>query len=426
MFFQQNTTKIKIIALILIINAFLAPFRIKPFVASAASTLQYLIDQLSDQLETKKEEIRQLEKDAEKYKSLIEQKRKEVDSLKKEIGLLETEIAKVSNDIKKTNAQIDKTNIEINDTELEIVRFEKEISNQKVVLAYLVVDMYEKTQDSNIEIFLRNNNLSDYYNNKEYADVVENNAKGALDNLKDIKFNLEKTKTDLESKKRELDELKKTLQAQKNLLDDKKEEKDNLLASTKGKERKYQQIKSELEKKQQDVQKEIYELEDKIRLAVKPKNLPSPGSGVLNWPIADPEITQGYGSTNDTGFKNPWYKFHNGVDFRAPTGIAILAAADGTITATGNNGKYAYGKWILIKHNNGLSTLYGHLSQQLVSSGDTVKKGSAIGLSGNTGYSTGAHLHFTVYDSDNVSVKESSFGVGSLPIGYHLNPMLYL
>lgn len=426
MFFQQNATKIKILALLLIINAFVAPFRFKPLVARAASTLQYLIDQLSDQLETKKEEIRQLEKDAQKYKSLIEQKRKEIDSLKKEIGLLETEIAKVSNDIKKTSAQIDKTGIEINDTELEIVRFEKEISNQKVVLAYLVIDMYEKTQDSNLEVFLRNNNLSDYYNNKEYADVVENNAKGALDNLKDIKFSLEKTKTDLESKKRELDELKKTLQGQKNLLDDKKEEKDNLLASTKGKEKKYQQIKSELEKKQQDVQKEIYELEDKIRLAVRPKNLPSPGSGVLSWPVADPEITQGYGSTDDTGFKNPWYKFHNGIDFRVPTGTAVLAAADGVVTATGNNGKYAYGKWILIKHNNGLSTLYGHLSQQLVSSGDTVKKGSVMGLSGSTGYSTGAHLHFTVYDSDNVSLKESSFGVGSLPIGYHLNPNLYL
>lgn len=423
----KNISKIKkILALLLVVNGLLAPFRFETITVRAASTLQYLLDQLSDQLETKKEEIRQLEKDAEKYKSLIEQKRKEIDSLKKEIGLMEAEIAKVGNDIKKTNAQVDKTNIEIKDTELEIVRYEKEIGNQKVLLIYLMVDMYEKTQDSNLEVFLRQDNLSDYYDNKEYVNVVENNTKGTLDNLKNIKFNLEKTKANLDAKKRELDEFKKTLQAQKDLLNDKKEEKDNLLASTKGKEKKYQQIKSELEKKQQDVQKEIYGLEDKIRLAVKPKNLPSPGSGVLSWPVADPVITQGYGSTDDTGFKNPWYKVHNGIDFRAPTGTAILAAANGTVTATGNNGKYAYGKWILVKHNNGLSTLYGHLSQQLVSSSDTVEKGSAIGLSGSTGYSTGAHLHFTVYDSDNVSTKESSFGVGSLPIGYHLNPMLYL
>lgn len=413
--------------IILLVSIAITPFKPRLLTVSAATnTLQYLLDQLSDELETKKEEIKNLEKEADKYKTLIEQKRKEMDSLKKEIGILETEISKVSTDIKKTGTQIDKTNIEIKDTEGEIIRYEGEIKDQKVVLSYLVINMYEKTQDSNIEIFLRNNTISEYYNNTEYTNVVENNTKETLDSLKNIKFNLEKTKVKLESQKKELDELKKTLQAQKDLLDDKKEEKNNLLANTKGKEQKYQQIRSDLEKKQQEVQKEIYELEEKIRAAVKPKNLPSPGTGVLAWPVESPVVTQGYGSTSDTGFKNPWYKFHNGIDFRAPTGTSILAAADGTITATGNNGKYAYGKWVLIKHSNGLSTLYGHLSQQLVSSGEFVKQGDVIGLSGSTGYSTGAHLHFTVYDSNNVSVKESSFGVGSLPIGYHLNPTLYL
>lgn len=419
--------KIKYISILVVIFTLaLTPFTTHPVTTRAANTLQYLLDQLSDELETKKDEIKKLEADASKYKNLIEQKRKEINSLKKEIGIFETEISKVSTDIKKTGTQIDATNIEIKSTETEIIRYEGEIKNQKIVLAYLLVDMYEKTQDSDLEIFLRNDNLSEYYNNKEYVDNIENNTKGTLDNLKDIKFNLEKTKTRLDAKKTELDELKNTLQAQKSLLDDKKEEKDSLLVSTQGKEKKYQQMKSEAEKKQQDIQKEIYELETKIKEVVKPKNLPSPGSGILSWPVENPVVTQGYGSTDDTGFKNPWYKVHNGVDFRAPTGTSILSAADGTVTATGNNGKYAYGKWILIKHNNGLSTLYGHLSQQLVSSGDTVKKGNVIGLSGSTGYSTGAHLHFTVYDSNNVSIKESSLGAGSLPIGYHLNPMLYL
>lgn len=424
---KLNTPLRWLVVLLLVVSIAGIPFKIKPIVVYAANnTLQFLLDQLSDELEAKKNEIKKLEKDTNKYQALIDQKRKEMDSLKREIGIIETEISKVGNDIKKTNVQIDKTGLEIKDTELEIVRYEKEIENQKILLVSLLVGMYEKTQDSSVEILLRNNNISEYYDTKEYTNVVENNAKGALDNLKVIKFNLEKTKAALDAKKKELDELKKTLQGQKELLDDKKAEKNNLLANTKGQEKKYQKIKSDLENKQQDIQKEIYELEEKIRAAVKPKNLPSPGSGVLSWPVTDPVITQGYGSTDDTGFKNPWYKVHNGVDFRAPTGTGILAAADGTVTATGNNGKYAYGKWVLIKHSNGLSTLYGHLSKQLVSSGDIVTRGDVIGLSGSTGYSTGPHLHFTVYDSNNVSVKESSLGAGSLPIGYHLNPMLYL
>lgn len=417
----------KVILLFILISVVIAPVQFTTSISLAATnTIQHLIDKLTDELETKKEEIKRLEADTKKYKDLIEQKRKEIDSFKKEIGIMEAEITKVGNDIKKTNVQIDATSLEIGNTEAEIVHYENEIKNQKIILSYLIADMYERTMDSNLEIFLRNDNLSEYYNNKEYTNTVENNAKGTLDNLKDVKFNLEKTKTRLEGKKRELGDLKKTLQSQKEVLDDKKEEKDNLLTATQGKEKKYQQIKSELEKKQQDVQKELYELEEKIREAVKPKNIPSPGSGVLSWPIADPVITQGYGSTKETGFQNRWYKFHNGIDFRAPTGTPILAAADGTVTAIGNNGKYAYGKWVLIKHGNGLSTLYGHFSSQLVSKGDTVKKGDVVGLSGSTGYSTGAHLHFTVYDSDNVSLKESALGAGILPVGYHLNPILFL
>jgi len=418
----------KIILLCTLLSIAIVPVRFSAMHIShaATGTIQHLIDKLSDELETKKQEIKQLEADTKKYKDLIEQKRKEIDSLKKEIGILEAEISKVGNDIKKTNIQIDTTVLEIENTEAEIAHYENEIKNQKIVLSYLIADMYERTMDSNLEIFLRNDNLSEYYNSQEYTNTVENNAKGTLDNLKDVKFNLEKTKAKLEGKKRDLGDLKKTLQAQKEVLDDKKTEKDTLLTTTQGKEKKYQQIKSDLEKKQQDVQKELYELEEKIREAVKPKNLPSPGTGVLGWPVTDPVLTQGYGSTKETGFQNRWYKFHNGIDLRAPTGTPILAAADGTIAAIGNNGKYAYGKWILVKHNNGLSTLYGHLSSQSVSKGDVVKKGDVIGLSGSTGYSTGAHLHFTVYDSDNVSIKESSLGAGSLPVGYHLNPMLYL
>lgn len=418
----------KIILLFTLISIVVTPVRFKAIHIShaATGTIQHLIDKLTDELETKKEEIKRLEADTKKYKELIEQKRKEVDSLKKEIGILETEINKVGNDIKKTNVQIGATTLEIENTEAEIIHYENEIKNQKIVLSYLIADMYERTLDSNLEILLRNDNLSEYYNSQEYTNTVENNAKGTLDNLKDVKFNLEKTKAKLDNKKRELGDLKKTLQAQKEVLDDKKVEKDNLLATTQGKEKKYQQIKSELEKKQQDVQKELYELEDKIKKTFKPKNLPSPGSGILSWPVTNPVVTQDYGSTDNTGFKNPWYKFHNGTDFRAPTGTPILAASDGTVIATGNNGKFAYGKWILIKHNNGLSTLYGHLSQQSVSSGDTVKKEDIIGLSGSTGYSTGAHLHFTVYSSESVLIIESSKGVGKVPIGDHYNPMLYL
>ena len=78
------------------------------------------------------------------------------------------------------------------------------------------------------------------------------------------------------------------------------------------------------------------------------------------------------------------------------------------IVGTGNTdeprGCYSYGKWILIKHENGLSTLYAHLSLIKVNAGETVNTGDIIGYSGNTGYSTGPHLHLTVYATQGVKI----------------------
>ena len=88
---------------------------------------------------------------------------------------------------------------------------------------------------------------------------------------------------------------------------------------------------------------------------------------------------------------------HNAVDFGVHIGTNVAAAASGQVIISisgGYNG--GYGSYIVIKHPNGMQTLYAHLSQNLVSSGDTVWQGQVIGLSGNTGRSTGPHLHFEV------------------------------
>jgi murein DD-endopeptidase MepM/ murein hydrolase activator NlpD len=85
---------------------------------------------------------------------------------------------------------------------------------------------------------------------------------------------------------------------------------------------------------------------------------------------------------------------HNGLDFKGPAGTAILAAADGTVTAAG--GQSGYGNTIEITHANGLVTRYAHLSGFNVSLGQAVKRGIQIGRMGSTGRSTGSHLHFEV------------------------------
>lgn len=94
---------------------------------------------------------------------------------------------------------------------------------------------------------------------------------------------------------------------------------------------------------------------------------------------------------------------HNGVDFGAHVGTPVRAAAGGTIIIAKGDGGWGggYGNYVVIKHANGVQTLYAHLSQVNVSVGETVASGENIGKSGNTGKSTGPHLHFEVRGAKN-------------------------
>ncbi len=133
-------------------------------------------------------------------------------------------------------------------------------------------------------------------------------------------------------------------------------------------------------------------------VAAKPKNTSSKGgvkgkSGVVlkfNGSFAKPIngiITSGYGTR--------WGRPHEGIDFGVPVGTPVYAAASGTVQARpGYNG--GYGNLIVLKHSAGVETRYAHLSRISVSTGEHVNQGDLIGYSGNTGHSTGPHLHFEI------------------------------
>lgn len=89
-------------------------------------------------------------------------------------------------------------------------------------------------------------------------------------------------------------------------------------------------------------------------------------------------------------------KFHRGIDFRAPMRTPVYTTADGVVKYVQNNDRGGFGKVIMIMHNYGFETIYAHLDVSKVKVGDVVKKGQIIGLSGNSGISTGPHLHYEV------------------------------
>lgn len=116
-------------------------------------------------------------------------------------------------------------------------------------------------------------------------------------------------------------------------------------------------------------------------------------------PLANPVISDVYGPR--------WGRMHWGMDFSCRTGTDVLASAAGTVSEATYRSDYGY--TVVINHGNGMQTRYAHMSQLLVNNGDSVNQGDVVGLSGNTGDSTGPHLHFEIIDS-----------------GYRVDPETYL
>ncbi len=104
-------------------------------------------------------------------------------------------------------------------------------------------------------------------------------------------------------------------------------------------------------------------------------------------PTPSRKVTSGF------GYRPRFRRMHKGLDVKVYTGDTICSAFDGKVRMTGYE-RNGYGHFVVIRHNNGLETIYGHLSKRLVKPDDEVKAGEVIGLGGNTGRSYGSHLHF--------------------------------
>jgi len=115
---------------------------------------------------------------------------------------------------------------------------------------------------------------------------------------------------------------------------------------------------------------------------------PTVGSGKYIWPME----SRYYTITSEFGAR--WGRNHNGIDLGCPTGSPVLAADGGTVVQAGYNG--SFGNLVVIDHQNGMQTYYAHNSSLIVSVGDKVFQGQQISWSGNTGRSTGPHLHFEI------------------------------
>lgn len=400
---------------------FLAIF-LSGIVASSLFVRAFTIESDQKKADDLKDELEAIDAKIKAYNQIINLKQRQGATLADQIEGLQAQVNKLQLEIDTTTKKIKDLETQIKSLSLRIAEKSILIDQQKKILSELMRVYYNDYSNDSTPVFLTSTESLLYFKTESWTADISEKTSDLLDSVKTLRNGLAQEQQQVSEKKSEVDTLYQDLAARNETLEATKRSKATLLTKTQAEETKYEGLVDKLQKERDDIENEIGDLES----GLSTDGLPSYSKSLLAYPVKSVRISQGYGKTS---FSKKAYASgkHNGIDFAGPYGTSIYAAADGKVIGTGNLGKYAYGRWIAIDHGNGIVTLYGHLSSVGVSKGNTVKKGGKIGNMGSTGYSTGNHVHFTVFSADSYDVVQSKTVKGLyIPIGATVNPSVYL
>ncbi len=411
--------------------------------SSVVSAQSGEVDKLKQEINDRSKRLLEIEQEIKQFESDLKKVGAEKNTLQKAINQLELERKKVQADIRYTEQKIDATDLELSKLILEIEATESDIDAQKAAIAEIIRRSYKTENDTIIEVMLRHNHLSEFWSSLDTLLQVQRSMASKVEELDSLKRVLDEKRGETEDRRGALVDLKDQYSDQSSVLANNRAERGQLLAATQNKESEYQKLIKAKQSAREQILKEMRDYEAKLQFILDPTTIPTAGTAVFQWPLKNVIITQYFGGTEFARRNAGVYggrPYHPGVDFGAPRGTAIYAPLAGTVRATGNTdavpGCYSWGKWTLIDHANGLSTLYAHQDVISVTPGQRVATGEVIGYVGNTGFSTGPHLHFTVYAKDGVNVRAfneiktvTSCGAATTPVAAteaYLDPMNYL
>jgi murein DD-endopeptidase MepM/ murein hydrolase activator NlpD len=389
---------------------------------------------LQAEISERNERLKEIDAEIKQYQGELLKVGAEKSTLQRAINTLELERKKTAADIAYTQNRIGSTDLEINKLNLEVNKMQDSIDKNKDAIAEIIRELNASDQDTLLLALLRTENISELWDNIEQLDSVKNAMHTRVQELTTLKADVEEKRADEQDKRNGLVKLKSQYSDQQTLLANNKQEKDQLLKTTKNQEAAYQALLAEKQAAKDKFEQELRGLESKLKFILDPNTIPTNGSQVFAWPIDNVRITQFFGDTEFARTGAYSGRGHNGIDIGVARGSIVRSALAGKVIAI--NTQVApmcqYGKWVLVRHANGLTTLYAHLSLVSVESGQEVGTGETVGYSGDTGYATGPHLHFTVYASGAVNFTQYTCNSGitltipvSAPSGY-LNPMNYL
>lgn len=366
--------------------------------SSATSLTSESIRQKEEQIKKAEEERKNLQNSLTDAKKIKKQLEAEKNDLKKYVTELDQKLEEIQANIADLNMQIADKETEIAVTQEELAAAKEKEAQQYESMVIQIQMTYEQGDSSFLNLLFSGGTFSDILNKLEYVEQVSAYSQNLLDEYMLNRQLIELCEQELIAAKEVLDEMRDGVLAEEAALEELIAAKEQAIkeydSSISNKEAAIREYEADVKE-----QNEIIETLEKAIAEEKRKLLAESGSviiydgGQFKFPLASyTRISSEYGNRIHPTLGVQ--KFHNGVDFAAPTGTAIYAAYDGKVVAAAYSS--SMGNYVMIDHGSGLYTIYMHASKLYVSTGAVVVRGETIAAVGSTGRSTGPHLHFSV------------------------------
>ncbi len=345
----------------------------------------------------------------------------EIDKMKKDAAALAQQKKNLNNQLATLKGEINSAHAQKLVVEQEINIVEEQIANtealiviydQKIAQEEVNLDNAKKEEATHFDTFctrvraMEEQGTASYwqilFGAADFTDLLDrammisevvqydNAVKAAL---KEAREGVEQAKAALEDSRAEQISAKEALDAQNAELKSKRADIDTLLSELQSKEDTYRSKIASLDEAAEKMDKEIGEMQEELKRQIEAGKIQFvTGSGYI-WPLDGYyTITSFFGPRKHPVTGKPGN--HGGTDVRAPYGVSIKSARGGVVMKSAYNN--SYGNYVIVGHDNGVSTLYAHMSKRTVKEGDIVSQGQELGKIGSTGSSTGNHLHYEI------------------------------